>query len=159
MMLKMGERVMQAVCVLITLVNGETIEVTGDVALPKKKRGRPRKNQVAVVEPPVESDVVTVEPVATEPITEQPTTEKPKRGGRRRHNDKFLKIPLEQCEGVGSYEGPDKVCDVAILSHGTKNERTWYKLAFVSKDNEFAIHNNGGFFAKDGKLKDIHWFV
>ncbi len=129
-----------------------TVE-TETVTTPKRRRGRPRKTQT-----PVETTAQTVvETTAPAPAqsTEAKANGKPSRMA--------ICIPLTECLGVASYKKKDgNGCfDVAIYKTGNKrNGKKWFKLLFVSKDNEWAYHqtDRNGFWGKEENIVDIMMF-
>lgn len=75
------------------------------------------------------------------------------KGGKGR---KVIK-PLADCEGIGVYTTKaNKQMLVAIFKHGTNKRGPWYLVGFISKDEKWASHEEGGFFVN--KLDEIHWF-
>lgn len=113
---------------------------------PKKKRGGGRRKKAAA-EQPVEKPV-----------------EKPKPSEQMgKPQDERLKvcIPLVECKGVALYEkkGGGHFM-VAIYKSGVhRNGTPWYKLLFVSKDEEWAYSTlKDGFYGSPAKMSAIEWF-
>ena len=133
-----GDFTSEQLFALLTGGSGQIIDKPVTV-VPKKKRGRPRKDATA-----------TPAPQASAPA---PQTAAPKRKYFRRAG--AIEIPLSECLGHAFYQTKKGNSLVAIYKEGEKNGRKWVKLLWADADKQIAFHPQGGFFGNAEKMSGI----
>lgn len=83
-----------------------------------------------------------------------PKVEKPK-AVRPKFARVKVELPLSQCEAVANYKSREGLIPIAIWKSGEFKRRRWTRCLFVNEETETAYHNEGGFYGKSSKMRDI----